>query len=256
MTTPLAQFLGEVDDPPTRFDLGAHQLGAFGGVFGGTVAACALRAARGVVPGRRPTSLDARFVRALPPGEATATVEVVHAGRVLTTVFVKLAQTPDRIAAVATIGLVDEAALHELAHEAQVDSPDDDVGSPWPSDAGVPIAIVDTLQPRLRRRDDGATATTITLPWASAHTSAEAACVAADLSVGPPVAEVCYQQRIPHPNPDLSLRFTAEPAAERVSGVARLAHVKGGTATVALEVRSSGRLLAAGISTSLLLAGG
>ena len=89
-----------------------------------------------------------------------------------------------------------------------------------------------------------------------ASRAAEAACLAADLAVGPPVAEACADRWVPHPNPDLALRFTSvHGAGEEVVGIGRLAGVDAGLAAVTVDVRrGDGRRLAVGVATSVLLA--
>ncbi len=49
--------------------------GAFGGAFGGLVAAIAVRAARTVAPGREPVSLDVHFLRGVPAGDVRVDIE-------------------------------------------------------------------------------------------------------------------------------------------------------------------------------------
>jgi acyl-coenzyme A thioesterase PaaI-like protein len=239
-----------------RFELGDHLRGAFGGIFGGAVAACAVRAARDVVPERRPASLDIRFLRGLPPGTAEAQASVLHAGRSLTTVRIDLVGER-RLAASATLGLVDPAALHPLDRPASRSAPDepDGEGSAWRVPDGVEAPIVDTLGPRIVRADDEVVVTAVRAPWLEQGAGAEVACLAADMCVGPPVAAATRGEPIPHPNPDLSLRFAAEPLDTRLIAVGRLERVDGGLATVGIEVWSSQDLVAAGVSSSILLAG-
>jgi hypothetical protein len=54
------------------------------------------------------------------------------------------------------------------------------------------------------------------------------------------------------PNPDLSLRFTTEPATRVVETSGTLLSVQHGSATVAIEVQAGGRQLAQGLGTALL----
>ncbi|MGH9186537.1 MAG: hypothetical protein ACRD0U_12095, partial [Acidimicrobiales bacterium] len=71
-----------------------------------------------------------------------------------------------------------------------------------------------------------------------------------------PVAAACDGEWLPHPNPDLSLRFTPGPAASRdVVSVGRLVRVAAGLAVVAVEVAVDGVTTAAGVATSMVLAG-
>jgi hypothetical protein len=67
------------------------------------------------------------------------------------------------------------------------------------------------------------------------------------------VAAELGDEDVPHPNPDLSLRFAVEHTDEEVAGVARLERVGHGVAAVRIEVFSGIELIAVGCSTSLLL---
>jgi len=73
------------------------------------------------------------------------------------------------------------------------------------------------------------------------------------MSVGPPVAAELQGTGTPHPNPDLSLRFTGDDAGPEVAGVARLERIAAGVAAVRIEVFSGVELIAVGCSASLLL---
>ena len=82
----------------------------------------------------------------------------------------------------------------------------------------------------------------------------EGACLAADLSVGPPVDAVIPRGTwVPHPNPDLSLRFLGPPEGPYLVAIALCREISGGLATVETEVWQQQSLVATGISTSLLL---
>ena len=240
-----------------RFELGDHLRGAFGGIFGGAVAACAVRAARAVAPERRPASLDIRFLRGLPPGTTEAHASVLHAGRSLTTVRIDMVDQRSRLAASATLGLVDPAALYPLDRRVGRSPPDesDGDGRAWRVPEGVEAPIVDTLRPRILRADEAGVATAVRAPWLEQGAGPEAVCFAADMCVGPPVAKATRGEPIPHPNPDLSLRFAAEPLDTRLVAVGRLERIDGGLATVGIEVWSSQDLVAVGVSSSILLAG-
>src|SRR5688500_7369610 len=95
----LPEFLGArgVSEGEWRFDVPVELHGAFGGAFGGIVAACTLIAARSVAPGRVPNALDCRFVRGLPAGSALARATVLHSGRSLSTITVDLSDESDRL---------------------------------------------------------------------------------------------------------------------------------------------------------------
>jgi hypothetical protein len=97
-------------------------------------------------------------------------------------------------------------------------------------------------------------ATAIRPPFAGPGSGAEAACVAADVSVGPPVARALRGRTLPIPNPDLSLRLAARAEAPAtLVGLARLERLQRGLALTHIEVRAEGELVAIGVSTTILL---
>ena len=247
MTT-IEAFLGAAGDG--GFALGREVHGAFGGAFGGVLAAAVVLAARAAAPDLVPVGVDCRFLRSLPAGTARATTTTVHAGRTVTCVRVDLHDERDRLATTGTVSLVDPGALRPLAR-AGSPAPAPDRWRPWSTPAGVVAPIVDVLRPRVGSHDDGAIATEVQVPWddpGSVH-SAEAACLAADMSVGPPVAVACEGTWSPHPNPDLSLRFTpVTSSSPTVTAVSRLVSMSGGVAAVAIDVG-----YAVGAATSIVL---
>ena len=247
------QFLGATpgEDGAWSFELGRELHGAFGGAFGGVVAAATVTTARPLAPGRTPVAFDIRFLRGLPAGTATATPTLLHQGRTLSSVSVDLCQPDGRLAARATISFVAPEALATVSREDErrVTAAYDE-GRPWPP-IGAPI--VETLAPRTIPWENGE-ALVIRMPWEEeSGVSAEAACIAADMAVGPPVAFGLAGERVGHPNPDLSLRFAGPVSGRDVVGVGRLARVHAGLATVDIEVWSHGALTAVGVSTSMLL---
>lgn len=246
------------------FAIGRELHGAFGGAFGGVVAACAVATARGVAAGRLPASIDVRFLRALRAGTVRSRADVVHAGRSLTVVDIDIEATDGTRAARATVSLADPAALHPLDHDAMAaDLPGSyDEAKPWPPMPGREIPIITTLAPRILGKAGTGIASALRLPWEpDAATAAEACCFAADLCVGPPVAAACTDGWVPHPNPDLALRFATGAASgagatvdRDVVGVGTLARISGGVAAVTVEVVTAGCVAAVGVATSLLLA--
>ena len=108
-----AEFLGATpgEDGSWHFHIPVELHGAFGGAFGGVVAAAAIMTARAVVDGRRPAALDVRFLRSLPAGAVRAIPTVLHAGRTLACVSVDLSTDDGRLAARATVSLVADEAL-------------------------------------------------------------------------------------------------------------------------------------------------
>ena len=232
------------------FDLGRELHGAFGGAFGGVLAAAVLFAARSAAPELLPAGLDCRFLRSLPAGPARAEVTTVHAGRTVTCVRVDLHDARDRLATTGTVSLVDPSALRPL-DVAPTPAAPPGRWQPWRTPAGVTAPIVELLRPRVGSVEPGVIATEVDVPWDDPEGaySAEAACVAADLSVGPPVAAACAGTWSPHPNPDLSLRFSPAVAGEKVRSVARVAAISGGLASVAVDVG-----FAVGAASSVVLA--
>src|SRR5690349_2799913 len=205
----LAEFLGasEIDSGVARYALPRSLHGAFGGAFGGVIAACTLQSARAVAPERVPCGLDVRFLRGLPAGDAIARAEVVHGGRSLTVVAVDVEGADGKHAVRATVSLAAPAALHPLDVERPC-SPlpaTYDEAPDWARIADREIPIIETLAPRILGRVGDGIATALRVPFdPDDDTAAEACCFAADMSVGPPVAAACVDQWVPHPNPDLS----------------------------------------------------
>jgi acyl-coenzyme A thioesterase PaaI-like protein len=248
----VAEFLGASRDGEAwRFHVPRELHGAFGGAFGGIVAACCLVAAREAAPGRTPNALDCRFLRGLPAGEARAAAHVLAAGRSLSNVSVDLTDGEGRPCARATISLVDHGVLVPV--ERPGPGPGDwkahEEADPWP-----PVApIVATIDSRLVGRDERGMATAMRIPWdITPHSSAESACMAADMAVGPPLGTLAGEGAAT-PNPDLSLRFCGEVSSGVVVGVGRLDRAAGGIAAVSVEVWSSGALVATGVSTALMI---
>lgn len=244
-------------DGSWRFDIGRERHGAFGGAFGGLLAACTVAVARDTVPGRTPVSLDARFLRGLPAGEARLVPTIVHSGRSLTCVQVDVLDGGGRLATRSTMYLVDPARLQPLDHQGEAGAAPASVpwaeGTPWRNPKGMEVPIVTTFAPRAVGRTDRGIATALEVPWDDDGASAEAACLAADICVGPPVGGAFPGRSTPAPNPDLSLRFAGDRAGPEVVGWGRLERIHHGLAMVRIEVRSGDVLLAAGVSCSLVL---
>ena len=244
-------------DGSWRFDIGRDRHGAFGGAFGGMLAACTVATARSTVPDRVVVSLDARFLRGLPAGEARLVPTIVHAGRSLTCVQVDVLDDGERLATRSTLYLVDRSRLQPLDHEGEGGAAPASVpwadGTPWRNPPGMEVPIVTTFAPRSVGRTDRGIGTALQVPWDDRGASAEAACLAADICVGPPVGGAFPGRPTPAPNPDLSLRFTGEVAGPEVVGWGRLERIVHGLAAVRIEVRSGAALLAVGVSCSLVL---
>ena len=243
------------------FNLGRPLHGAFGGANGGVVGATCLAASRSLARDRVPASLDVRFLRGLAEGEAEVIPSMVHEGRTLSVVSVDIFDERKRLCTRATVSLVNIDALEPLDHSSPIDFHEGYVpyaeGKPWAKPAsGVDVPLIDTFQPRLVGKDDRGYATEVQVLWDEPGTCAEAACIAADVSVGPPVGAFVRGKPVPIPNPDLTLRFCGEPdLPATMTATCNLEQVSKGIASTRIAVHAGSELVAIGISTTTLLAG-
>ncbi len=244
------------------FALGRELHGAFGGANGGVLAATCLAAARALAPGRLPAGLHARFVRGLVAGEALVVAALLHEGRTLSCVSVDVRNARDQLCTRGTVSFVTPSALEPLDHAGAPRPATNWVpyeqGRRWPEPTGpVRVPLIDTFAPREVGRDDArGIATAVRVHFDAPEALPEAACIAADISVGPPVGSVVGGKGIPIPNPDLSLRFCGvAPLQPVIVAAARLERIAAGLATTRIEVWSGGLLVAVGVSCSTLLAG-
>lgn len=217
------------------------------------MAAAALIAARPLAPGRTPGSLDIQFLRGLGAGAATARATVLRSGRTLTATSVEVADGGGKLAARATIGFVDSAALDERP-PMETTAPAVEKAMAWRAPGGAIAPILDTLDPRIGPASDGGMACIITLPWDDPGAAAEAVCFAGDLCVGPPVARAMGDRYVAHPNPDVALRFLPGQVGREVTGIARTEAMAGGLALQTIRVYAGDALIGTGTSMSLLLA--
>ncbi len=233
-----------------RFHIPTELHGAFGGAFGGVVASCTLVAARSAAPGRTPNALDIRFVRSLVAGDAFARTTVLHSGRSLTNVSVDLTDGAGKLCARSTISLVDPAVLDPYDSSTVGPGPwmTHDEATPFPEVA----PIVSVIDPRMVGHDDRGFATAVRIPWDDDGYSAEAACMAGDMAVGPPLGSGA-PKGVGTPNPDIALRFCGHVTSPALVGVGRWLRSSNGVAAVGIEVWSDDALIAIGISTALLL---
>ena len=245
-----------------HFDLAEELNGGFGGTNGGALAAVCVFVARSVAPGRLPTGIDARFIRSFAPGMARVVPTVLNEGRTLTTVSVDVFTPQGKLATRGTVSLVVAAALADIDKTGNR-SPLEDLNSyaqarEWrqpPGHRGIPL--IETFSPRMMGGGDDGIATGTRIIWSDANATAEAACIAADISVGPPVASALKGMPLAMPNPDISLRFTGNDAdGDHLVSNCRLEGVTGGLATTSLEVWSERTLIAAGVSTTTCLSTG
>lgn len=260
--TPL-EYLGadQVDETNWTLRLPRTIHGAFGGVTGGALAAAAVAIGRSSAQDRISVGLDVHFLRGLASEEAAASVEVLSAGRSLTVVRIELTDDSGRRTTVARAAFAEPGALEPIDVGADgVDGgcPPADVvdgAKPWRAPKGLEVPIIETAQPRAARFGD-AIATVVSIPWTPLADGAEGVCLAADLSVGPPVDAILPKGTwIPHPNPDVSLRFAGPATSAQLVAVARCRRVSRGVATVDSEVWDGEGLVASAVSTSLFMAG-
>ena len=263
MTTAL-EFLGgeHLERGRWRFDVGRELHGAFGGAFGGVVAAIAVMSGRDRADGRRPMALDCRFVRGLAAGPASVATEVISSGRSLTNVSVRITGADDRLACAATVSYVDDDAIrHDISRAGmpvrsmpELKSPAD--VRPWSSPPGLEIPMLTTFEPRGIGRGDFGVATAMTVPWSMDDSvAAETACLAADLCVGPPVDLAIEGDFVPHPNPDVSIRFVDPQPSPMSVGIGRLELIESGVASVSIEVWTDEQLAAIGSCSALFMPG-
>lgn len=267
-----AEFLGaeRTATGTFAFSMGTHLHGAFGGVFGGGIAAATLVAARSVTDDRRPISLHCTFVRTLSTASQTATAEVLNEGRTVTTVGVELLDGERRTAARAVVTFAADDALHPLDAAGPVAVPElspFEEGWELPLPKGVEARVMRTLPLRITGTPAGGFAHAIRVPWEAPVDVAEGATVTADYCAGLPVGAAVGPEgtRIPVPNPDLSLRFVGDAWGDLLVGVGRLARIDRGAAGTLVEVWTGPddtwkpdddrvSLLAVGLSSAVMLA--
>jgi acyl-coenzyme A thioesterase PaaI-like protein len=248
-----------LDDEAWQFDLKQDWNGGFGGTTGGVLSALTVFAARALAPGRFPSSVDSRFIRGFRPGVARVEPTLVHEGRSLSTVMVDILNEEGKLCTRSTVTLIVADALAEVEAE-------DGAGElegmrtltearVWPQPKSRPIPLVDTFQPAFMGVDGKGTATKVDVVWDEGGL-AEAICIAADLSVGPPVARALQGKPLAMPNPDISLRFCRDAELPRyLVASCRLDSMESGLATTRIEVRAQDKLVANGISTTTCLRG-
>jgi hypothetical protein len=249
----------QLDNGEWSFDLAEELNGGFGGTNGGTLAAVCVFVSRLVAANRVPISIDARFIRGFRPGPARVIATPLNQGRTLSTVSVDIMTEQGKLATRATVSLVEPSALAEI-DEAEGRTPPGSLTSfadarGWRQPKGMgDIPLIDTFSPRLMGKGEFGVATGTRVIWNDPSATAEAACIAADISVGPPVAAALKGKPLAMPNPDISLRFTgAEASGDHLVSVCRLEGVVGGLATTSLDVWSGDTLIAVGVSTTTCL---
>jgi acyl-coenzyme A thioesterase PaaI-like protein len=232
--------------------------GGFGGTNGGVLAAICVNVSRKVSPGRQPIGIDARFIRGFRPGVARVIPTILNEGRTLTTVSVDIIDDRGKLATRGTVSLVNPDSLGDIGAsdveraEGELKAYED--GRIWREPPKQEIPLIRTFSPRFLGRNSRGTATAVDTIWTDSGTLAEASCIAADISVGPPVAAALGGKPLAIPNPDLSLRFTGASGNPCwLLSTCRLESFNAGVATTSLEVRDGARLVAVGVSTTTCL---
>lgn len=249
----------EIGNGDWQFDLAEELNGGFGGTNGGTLAAVCVHVAKASAPDRIPVGADARFIRSFRPGLARVVPTVLNQGRTLTTIGVDIFTEEEKLATRGTISLVAADALAEVDKPGASQPPEGleayARAREWRQPKGHRgIPLIETFSPRMMGSTAGGVATGTRIIWKDPAATAEAACITADISVGPPVAGALKGMPLAMPNPDLSLRFTGAVAeGDHLVSVCRLEGVTGGLATTSLEVWSGATLIAVGISTTTCL---
>jgi len=240
------------------FEIDKRFNGAFGGTNGGVLSAISVHVAR-QLSGRRVASIDSRYIRGFRPGTARVVSRLVNKGRTLTVMDVDIVDAQDRLCTHSVVTLVEQNALAADVQRSDHLIPPEDLaawqdGKPWRLPKGpMEIPLIETFEPTALGGSDLTTITGTRVIWRESGTSAEAACIAADISVGPPVARA-VRGAASTPNPDLSLRFcgSSDPA-DFLAASCTLRSIDGGLASTSIDVWNGADLLAVGVSTTTCL---
>ena len=245
------------NDTQWSFELERRFNGAFGGTNGGVLSAISVYVAR-VECKRRPASIDSRYIRGFRPGTARIEITTFNTGRTLSVLGIDLFDADDRRCTHSVITLVEQSSLAvEVQHPDQA-LPDANLtswedGKLWRQPKGQNIPLIETFEPRSLGGKGAETTTATKVVWQEHGTSAEAACIAADISVGPPVARA-VRGAASTPNPDLSLRFcgTSDVSGHLIASCELMAIVRG-LASTRILVWNASELLAVGVSSTTCL---
>ncbi len=244
-------------DAQWSFELEHRFNGAFGGTNGGVLSAISIHVAR-LETERRPASIDSRYIRGFRPGTARVEITPFNKGRTLTVMGIDIVDADDRLCTHSVITLVEQSALAEGIQQTSHVTPDANLasweeGKLWRQPKGQDIPLIETFEPRSLGGKDQETTTATKVVWEEPGTSAEAACIAADISVGPPVARA-VRGAASTPNPDLSLRFcgTGDPSGHLIA-TCELRAIVNGLASTSISVWNGKGLLAVGVSSTTCL---
>jgi acyl-coenzyme A thioesterase PaaI-like protein len=245
----------KVSDGNFTFQLEENINGGFGGTNGGVLAALCVNVARDLAPKRIPSALDTRFIRGFRPGEASVSATVLNEGRSLSVISVDIHNSEGKLCVRSTVTLVAAEALAEIDVQGQQLEQEGllplNEGKVWPQPKGPQnIPLIDTFQPAYIGNNNYGTATAIQVIWQEQRTAAEAVCIAADISVGPPVARL-VKGKAGIPNPDISLRFCGDSdVGENLLAFCKTENIVQGIATNVIKVFSGESLIALGSSTT------
>ncbi len=248
----------QTSDTEWTFQLAEKFNGAFGGTNGGVLSAISVFVAR-TTSGHSPASVDSRFIRGFRPGRARVRLDTVSQGRTLCVMQVAVIDDDDRLCTQSSVTLVEPGALVAELHQSNADRQPDGLipwedGKRWQQPRGpMVIPLIDTFEPIALGGRDGEIITGSRVLFDDARLCAEAACIAADLSVGPPVARA-VKGAAATPNPDLALRFCASSApGERLVAACKLVAIDAGLAATRIGVWNAAELVAIGASTTTCL---
>lgn len=245
----------KIEDGYFTFQLKENMNGGFGGTNGGVLAALCVFVSRDLAKGRVPSALDTRFIRGFRPGEAIVNAKILNEGRSLSVISVDITNQEEKLCVRSTVTLVDPAVLADIDFEDQCLDKKEllklDEGKVWPQPKGPQvIPLIDTFEPAYIGNDIDGTATATKVIWQEENTTAEAVCIAADISVGPPVARL-VKGKASIPNPDISLRFSGElDEQSHLLAFCKTTNITQGMASNQIKVWSGEQLAAIGISTT------
>jgi len=243
-------------DDAWEFELEERFNGAFGGTNGGVAAAVSLWAARARHAGWIPAAIDCHFLKGCKPGTARVSLRTLNEGRTLTVIATETRDHTSRMCTTALVTLVHPAML-----DATISVPagrcvaTDPSGKAqrWQHPKGHRIPLIDSFAPEIVASSTDSITTRIELPFEVGDATAEAVCIAADISVGPPVGRA-VAGRASLPNPNLALRFCGTSRRGRtLQSRCRLVQIHAGLACTEIEVGSDEVLLATGTSMTTCL---
>lgn len=238
------------------FELEERFNGAFGGTNGGVAAAVSLHAARGDRHELVPAAIDCHFLKGCRPGTATVTTRPLSEGRTLTVIATETRDHAGSLCTAALVTLVNPDRLEQAIRALPaicVPADRSTEPQPWRHPKGHRIPLIDTFAPEIVASSDDSTTTRIRPGFDVRDATAEAVCIAADISVGPPVGRA-VSGRASLPNPNLALRFSgARYAGSHMQSCCRLAQIEAGLACTEIRVGSDEMLLGTGTSMTTCL---